>query len=45
VIDGGSRHEAAVDALVAKYSQYQSVRPEGPAIVIELIRWQWWSAS
>jgi PPOX class probable F420-dependent enzyme len=45
VIDDGPRHEAAVDALVAKYEQYRSVRPEGPAIEIELIRWQWWSAS
>jgi PPOX class probable F420-dependent enzyme len=45
VVDGGARYDTAIDALVAKYSQYRSVRPEGPAIVIELIRWQWWSAG
>ena len=45
VIDSGSHYDTAVDALVAKYPQYRSTRPSGPAIVVELIRWQWWSAS
>jgi PPOX class probable F420-dependent enzyme len=45
VIDGGAQYDTAVDALVAKYPQYLTVRPDGPAIVVELIRWQWWSAS
>jgi PPOX class probable F420-dependent enzyme len=44
VHESGSRHDTAIDALVAKYSQYRSTRPGGPAIVIEIIRWQWWSA-
>jgi PPOX class probable F420-dependent enzyme len=45
VHDGGVEHERAIDALVAKYPQYRSTPPAGPAIVVELIRWQWWSAS
>jgi PPOX class probable F420-dependent enzyme len=45
VVDTGPEYDRGVDALVAKYDQYRDVRPEGPAIVIELIRWQWWSAS
>jgi PPOX class probable F420-dependent enzyme len=44
VVEEGPRYDAAIDALVGKYEQYRSIRPEGPAIVIELIRWQWWSA-
>lgn len=45
VVDEGPRYETAIDALVGKYAQYKSIRPAGPAIVIELIRWQWWSAG
>ncbi len=45
VIEEGPEYDMGIDALVAKYEQYRSVRPEGPAMVIELIRWQWWSAS
>jgi PPOX class probable F420-dependent enzyme len=45
VVEHGAEYDTGIDALVAKYEQYRSVRPEGPAMVIELIRWQWWSAS
>ena len=45
VIEEGPEYDAGIDALVAKYEQYRSVRPDGPAMVIEIIRWQWWSAS
>jgi PPOX class probable F420-dependent enzyme len=45
VVEDGADYHAGIDALVAKYEQYRSVRPEGPAMMIELIRWQWWSAS
>lgn len=38
-------HAAAVDALVTKYGQYRDRPPAGPAIVVEPVRWQWWSAS
>ncbi|QII04129.1 TIGR03668 family PPOX class F420-dependent oxidoreductase [Rhodococcoides fascians A25f] len=36
---------AAIDALVAKYSQYKNNRPEGPVIIIEKLSWRSWSAS
>ncbi|MBI2705956.1 MAG: TIGR03668 family PPOX class F420-dependent oxidoreductase [Actinobacteria bacterium] len=45
VIDDGAVYESALDVLTSKYHQYADVRPAGPAIVVELIRWQWWSAS
>jgi len=45
VIDDGPTYGAAIDALVDKYAQYGAIRPTGPAMVVELIRWQWWSAG
>jgi PPOX class probable F420-dependent enzyme len=45
VVDEGPEYDQGIDALVAKYEQYRSTRPSGPAMMIELIRWQWWSAS
>jgi len=45
VVERGARHRAAVEALAAKYPQYRGRAPEGPAIVVEPLRWQWWSAS
>lgn len=33
---------AAVDALVAKYPQYQRHRPAGPVIMIAPVRWRSW---
>lgn len=45
VVDAGPEYRAGIDALVEKYSQYRSTRPSGPAIIVELIGWQWWSAS
>lgn len=45
VVEEGPEYEQGIDALVAKYEQYRSTRPSGPAMVVELIRWQWWSAS
>ncbi|MEZ5144711.1 MAG: TIGR03668 family PPOX class F420-dependent oxidoreductase [Acidimicrobiales bacterium] len=34
-----------VAALVAKYGQYRDRPPDGPAIVVEPVRWQWWAAD
>jgi PPOX class probable F420-dependent enzyme len=45
VVESGPEYDEGVDALVRKYEQYRSTRPSGPAIVVELIGWQWWSAS
>ncbi len=40
----GALHRAAIASLVAKYPQYVEHTPTGPVILIELVRWQWWSA-
>ncbi|HEY5154900.1 MAG TPA: TIGR03668 family PPOX class F420-dependent oxidoreductase [Acidimicrobiales bacterium] len=45
IVEAGDLYERSIKALVAKYPQYQSVTPTGPAIVIEVIRWQWWSGE
>lgn len=36
---------AAIDALVAKYHQYASMRPTGPVIEVRVSGWREWSAS
>lgn len=36
---------AAIDALVAKYDQYASARPDGPVIVVAGLTWRSWRAS
>jgi PPOX class probable F420-dependent enzyme len=42
---GHSDAVSAVAALVAKYRQYETRPPAGDVIRIDLIGWQWWSAS
>ena len=42
---GTPAHVEAVEALVARYPQYAGRPPEGPAIVIDVISWQSWSAA
>jgi PPOX class probable F420-dependent enzyme len=37
--------DAARAALLDKYGQYRRQAPQGPFIVIDLVRWQWWSAT
>jgi PPOX class probable F420-dependent enzyme len=44
VVEGGREFEGAVDLLVAKYPQYRTVRPAGPAIIITVDRWMSWAA-
>ncbi|AYJ47531.1 TIGR03668 family PPOX class F420-dependent oxidoreductase [Rhodococcus sp. P1Y] len=36
---------AAIDALVSKYEQYSSARPQGPVIVVSKLTWRSWRAS
>jgi PPOX class probable F420-dependent enzyme len=36
---------SAVAALVAKYPQYRDKAPAGDVILIDLVGWQWWSAT
>jgi PPOX class probable F420-dependent enzyme len=45
IVEQGELYERSIKALVAKYPQYQTVTPTGPVIVIEVIRWQWWSGE
>jgi len=45
IVEAGEFYERSIKALVAKYSQYQTVTPTGPVIAIEIIRWQWWSGE
>ena len=45
VVEEGPLYERSIKALVAKYPQYQEVTPTGQVIVIEPIRWQWWSGE
>ncbi|MGF1596753.1 MAG: TIGR03668 family PPOX class F420-dependent oxidoreductase [Acidimicrobiales bacterium] len=45
VVDDGPEHRRAIDALVAKYEQYQLVRPAGPVIAVRARRWLAWSAA
>jgi PPOX class probable F420-dependent enzyme len=35
----------AAQALVDKYPQYRHQPPAGDIIVVDLVRWQWWSAA
>jgi PPOX class probable F420-dependent enzyme len=36
---------SAVAALVAKYPQYRDKPPAGDVIVVDVVGWQWWSAT
>ena len=40
----GSDRDAAVAALAAKYPQYVRRPPPGPAVIVTVERWTWWSA-
>jgi PPOX class probable F420-dependent enzyme len=44
VLGAGGEHEAALAALVAKYSQYATAPPRGEVIAIAAERWRGWSA-
>ena len=45
VLAPGDARTEAIGALTAKYRQYREVVPTGDVISIELVRWQWWSAT
>lgn len=44
-LNSGVAYEAALDALAAKYEQYQVDRPQGVVISIEPNAWRSWSAK
>jgi PPOX class probable F420-dependent enzyme len=39
------RRTAALDALCARYAQYQEHRPAGPVVWIDVLAWSGWRAS
>lgn len=45
LLESGDAHAAAIDLLVAKYSQYLDRRPGGPLISVSVKRWSGWTAS
>lgn len=45
VVAGGRAFDRAVEALVARYPQYEDSEPPGPAIVVSVTSWRGWAAS
>ncbi len=45
VVPDGAELANAIRALASKYPQYVDDPPVGPAIVIDVTAWRWWSAS
>lgn len=45
VVGDAPDRTAAIEALVAKYPQYQATAPDGPVIIMQPTRWTVWSAS
>lgn len=43
VAAGRSEHDAAVRLLIARYDQYRTVPPAGPAIIVTVTRWSGWA--
>jgi PPOX class probable F420-dependent enzyme len=42
VLDAGVEFESALDLLTPKYHQYRELRPQGPVIAIDAVRWAGW---
>ncbi|MER6950107.1 TIGR03668 family PPOX class F420-dependent oxidoreductase [Nonomuraea sp. NPDC000554] len=45
VVEDGPERESALDWLAGKYDQYRRRRPEGPVIVVDVVRWSGWAYS
>jgi len=45
ILDDPADMRAPVDLLVAKYPQYQEIRPAGPVIAVDVARWLGWTAA
>ncbi len=43
VVDGGPTLDRVVALLAAKYPQYAASPPAGPAVLVEVRTWRWWS--
>jgi len=42
VIQEGDAYERALDLLAGKYEQYQTNRPPGPVVAMDIERWRTW---
>jgi PPOX class probable F420-dependent enzyme len=42
VAAGAEEHGRAIALLTARYGQYEDEPPEGPAIVVSILRWSGW---
>jgi PPOX class probable F420-dependent enzyme len=45
VVDAGPALERVVALLAEKYPQYAASPPPGPAVLIDVEAWRWWSFS
>jgi PPOX class probable F420-dependent enzyme len=45
VVDAGPAFDRVVALLAEKYPQYAADPPPGPAVLIEVETWRWWSSS
>ena len=43
VVEDGPERDRAVALLQAKYPQYAASPPTGPAVVVDIGSWRWWS--
>ena len=43
VVEDGPERDRAVALLQAKYPQYAASPPTGPAVVMDIESWRWWS--
>ena len=41
---GAAEEERALGLLAEKYPQYREAVPRGPAVVVDVDGWRWWSA-
>ncbi len=45
VVEEGPERDAAVAELTAKYPQYVRQPPHGPAVIVAVERWRFWTAG
>ncbi|MGH2529060.1 MAG: TIGR03668 family PPOX class F420-dependent oxidoreductase [Actinomycetota bacterium] len=43
IVEDGPERDRAVAILQAKYPQYAASPPTGPAVVVDIASWRWWS--
>jgi PPOX class probable F420-dependent enzyme len=45
IVDDGPDRDRAITLLCEKYPQYQREPPAGPAVLIDVRTWRWWSSA